>query len=55
MARAGRARSQEGALDGRTGEAAAASLVGAAKSAPLVGRTGEAAAASLVGAAKSAP
>jgi hypothetical protein len=42
-------------LDGCTGKAAAAFLVGAAESAALDGCTGKAAAASLVGAAESAP
>jgi len=45
---------REGALDGRTGKARTASMVGAAKSA-LDGRTGKARTASMVGAAKSAP
>jgi hypothetical protein len=43
-------------LNGRTGQAGAASLVGAAEAArSLNGRTGQAGAASLVGAAEAAP
>jgi hypothetical protein len=48
-------RFQASVLTGRAGQAGTASLVGAAKSAPLHGRAGQAGTASLVGAAKSAP
>jgi hypothetical protein len=41
----------DGALDGRAGEAVAASLVGVASERSLDGRAGEAVAASLVGVA----